>query len=66
MTVHILAERLFTWEGDDAAIDKLSSSLETLSAGSGNSGTTIATEMLRSVCKVGLPADETAGRGAMA
>jgi hypothetical protein len=66
MTVHILGERLFTREGDDAAIDRLSSDLETLAAGSGSSGMTIATEVLRSVCKVGLPADETAGRGAMA
>jgi hypothetical protein len=65
LTVNFCGEPLFTWEGDNSSIEKLLTELEALAAGTGHSGMTIADNVLRSVGKAGLPAEET-GRGAMA
>jgi hypothetical protein len=66
LTVNLCGKSLFTWEGDNASVDKLSRELEALAAGTGHSGMAIADNVLRSVGKAGLPAEKTPGRGAMA
>jgi hypothetical protein len=66
LTVNLCGESLFTWEGANSSIDKLSTELEALAAATGHSGMTIADNVLRSVGKARLPTEKPAGRGAMA
>jgi hypothetical protein len=55
LTANTQGESLFTWKGDAAAIDKLSTELEAPAAETDRSGKTIADNALGSVGKGGLP-----------
>jgi hypothetical protein len=59
-------ESLFTWEGDDAAINKLSAEVGGMAAKTGYSDMAITDEFIREVDRSGLPAEGADRRGTIA